>query len=138
MAEGLLRHFLKESGRNDFQVLSAGIGTPGGYGATPETIEVMKAEGIDVSGHIGQPVTHDLIHHADAIFCMEELHQDHILALAPDARPKVHLLKTFESKLKPADPNIPDPMGRPKEVYESSLMTIREAVERVTRWLEKQ
>ena len=138
MAHGLLRHMLAKKGRKEIQVLSAGVSTFGGLGATAETIEVMRREGVDVSGHISQPVTPELIRNADIIFCMEELHRESILDRVPEAGPKVHLLKTFQAKQPPPDPNIPDPIGRPKEVYESCLMTIKEAVERVEKWLEKQ
>ncbi|MBI3318882.1 MAG: hypothetical protein HYZ90_07090, partial [Candidatus Omnitrophica bacterium] len=55
MAQGFLQHLLQKAGRNDVQVLSAGVGTPGGMGATLETIEVMRREGIDVSSHVGRP-----------------------------------------------------------------------------------
>ncbi len=137
MAQGLLRKMLKEKGRNDVQILSAGVSTLGGLGATEETIEVMQREGVDVSGHISQPLTQDLVRHAEAVFCMEEFQRELILARSPDARKKVHLLRPFEHKEPMLDPNIPDPIGRPKEVYESCLMTVKEAVERVARWLER-
>ncbi len=138
MAEGLLRHMMEKKGRADIQILSAGVSTLGGHGATLETIEVMQQEGIDVSGHIGQPVTPDLIRRADAIFCMEEFHRDAILSLVPEAASKTHLLKTFQARGRVMDPNITDPIARPKEVYESCFMTIKEAVERVARWLTKE
>lgn len=137
MAQGLLKALLAKKGRNDVQVLSAGVGTPGGMGATTETIEVMKQEGIDVSGHIGQPLTKELIQHADLIFCMEEFHRDLILSENLEVEAKVHLLKLFQAPAKVLDPNVPDPIGRPKEVYESCLLTIQEAVERIARWVEK-
>lgn len=138
MAQGLLKHLLAKKGRLDVQVLSAGVSTFGGLGATPETIEVMKKEGVDVSGHIGQPITPELIRNADIIFCMEDLHRDALVSKVAEAESKIHLLKTFEAKQPPADPNIFDPIGKPKEVYESCLMTIKEAAERVAQWLEKQ
>jgi len=138
MAEGLLRHMMEKKGRTDVQVLSAGVSTLGRQGATVETIEVMRQEGIDVSGHASRPITPDLIRRADAIFCMEEFHRDAVLSLAPDAAPRTHLLKTFQTKRPVMDPNIADPIARPKEVYESCLMTIKEAVERVARWLTKE
>ncbi len=136
MAEGLLRSRLAKLGRTDVQVLSGGVGTPGGVGATLETVEVMQTEGIDVSSHIAQPVTPELIRNADLIFCMEELHRNWILSVAPEAKSKTHLLKEFMAQGAVADPNIPDPIGRPKEVYESCLLTIQEAVERLAHWLE--
>ncbi|MBI3333613.1 MAG: hypothetical protein HYZ93_05940 [Candidatus Omnitrophica bacterium] len=137
MAQGLLRHLLEKKGRTDVQVLSAGVGTAGGMGPTPETVEVMEREGIDVSGHIGQPLTPTLVARADALFCMEEFHREAILRQAPEAAGKVHLLREFQAKQPPVNPNIPDPIGLPKEIYESCFFTIQEAVGRVARWLEE-
>ncbi len=138
MAEGLLKHLLKQKGRNDFHVLSAGVSAMGGTGPSPETVDVMEKEGVDVSGHISQPVTLQLIRLADAIFCMEEFQRDILIAQAPETQEKVHLLKLFMNKQKILDPNIPDPIGRPKEVYESCLITIKDAVGRIGRWLIKE
>lgn len=138
MAEGLLRHMMEKKGRIDVQVSSAGVSTLGGQGATLETIEVMRQEGMDVSGHSSQPVTPDLIRRADLIFCMEGFHRDAVLSLVPEAASKVHLLKTFHLKRPVTDPNIADPIARPQEVYESCFMTIQEAVERLVGWLGKE
>lgn len=138
MAEGLLKHLVQLKNRSDVQVLSAGVSTMGGMGASPDTIDVMAREGIDVSSHISQPVTMDLIKHADAIFCMEEFHRDFILARVPEVEPKVHLLKLFQADREISDPNIPDPIGRPKEVYESCLMTIKDGIERVLAWIDSE
>ncbi len=138
MAQGLLSSLLKKKGRSDIQVLSAGVSTIGGMGPTPETVEVMNSMGVDVSRHIGQPVTPELIRHADIIFCMEEFHKEWILSGAPDAAPKTHLLKNFQASRSVKDADIPDPIGRPKEVYESCLMTIRDSMDRIVRWLEQE
>ena len=137
MAEGLLRHFLKQKGRPGTQVISAGTHTIPGMGPTQETIESMRAEGIDVTSHLSQPLTPELVQRADVIFCMEEFHQDQILAFHPEAAPKVHLLRTFRNPRPEPDPNIPDPIGRPAHVYEACLATVREGIERVLQWLEE-
>lgn len=138
MAEGLLKDLLEKQGRKDIQVLSAGVGTAGGLGPTLETMEVMQAQGIDVSRHVGQPVTPELIRSADLILCMEKFHWDWIIARAPEAGPKVHLLGLFQLEVPIPNADIPDPISRPKEVYESCLMAIEDGIHRVLRWLEKQ
>ncbi len=138
MAEGFLKQFLRQRGKADFHVLSAGVSAAGGSGPSPETVEVMQTEGIDVSGHISQPLTPQLVEHADMIFCMEEFQRDILLAQVPGAEEKTYLLKMFMNKRRSVDPNIPDPIGRPKEVYESCLMTIKDSVARVGRWLVKE
>lgn len=137
MAEGFLRHLLERRGRRDVQVLSAGISTLPGMPPTLETIEVMEEQGIDVSGHLSQQLSLDLIDHADAILCMEELHKQVVLDLAPEAGEKTFLLKAFENKACPPDLDIPDPIGRPKEVYQFCRMAIGDGVQRVADWLEK-
>lgn len=136
MAQGLLRDLLERKERTDVQVLSAGTNTLNGIGPTLETVEVMWDQGVDVSHHVGQQLTPELIRHADIIFCMEDFHRQQVLEAAPEAAPKTHLLKTFRNPVKIPDPNIPDPIGCAKKVYEMALLTIKEAVQRVGAWLE--
>ena len=129
-----MRHLLKKK-HSDIQVLSAGTNAMAGFGPTLETIEVMRRQGIDVSKHVAQPVTEHLIHHADLILCMEEIHRDDLLSRLPEAKGKVHLLRRFAKDSPEGNPNIniPDPIGRPGEVYETCFLMIREAVERVVK-----
>ena len=138
MAEGLLRDYLERQERTDVQVLSAGTNTMDGIGPTLETVEVMWEQGIDVSHHVGQQITPELVEKADAIFCMEAYHCETLLDGNPEAAPKVHLLKTFLNKVKVNDPDIPDPIGCSKKVYEMVMQTIKEGVGRVAAWLEKE
>ena len=136
MAEGLLRRIMEQRGRKDVQIMSAGTGALPGMGPTMETVQVMWPEGVDVSGHLSQQVTPDLVRHADAIFCMEENHREQILTVVPEAESKVHMLKTFENPM-PGDQDIPDPIGQPLTVYQHCAMVIKEAVKRVADWIEK-
>lgn len=136
MAEGLLRDCLERKEHTDAQVLSAGTNTMDGIGPTLETVEAMWSEGVDVSRHSGQQLTPELVRRADLILCMEEYHRDQVLQMDPEAEPKVHLLKTFHNPAKSFDPNIPDPIGCSKKVYEMVLQTIKDGVHRVLKWLE--
>lgn len=134
MAQGLLRQFLKGC-HPEIRVLSAGLGTVGGMGPTPETIEVMEAEGVDVSSHLSQPLTPDLVDKADLILVMDRFHLESIVRRQPEAKGKIFLLKEFQANELVDDPNIPDPIGQPLEVYEGCLAAIKEAVQRVVAWL---
>ena len=138
MAEGLLAHGLRMKERLGIQVISAGTHPVPGMGPTLETLEAMRGEGVDVSAHRSQRLTHDLVQRADAIFCMEEFHRDQILAVQPESGTKVHLLRTFRNTAPVPDPNIPDPIGQSRRVYESCLETIREGVQRIMEWLEEE
>ena len=136
MAEGLLRQLMERRGRKDIQVMSAGTGTLPGMGPTLETVEVMWLEGVDVSGHLSQQLTPDLIRHADAVFCLEDFHRDAVLALEPAAESKAYLLRNFEKEDPDDEENIPDPIGQPMSVYQHCAAVIKGAVKQVADWIE--
>lgn len=140
MAQWLLRKFLKERGCEDIEVLSAGIGTMPGMMASPNTIEVMKQEGIDVSAHRAQFVTEEMIKKADLILGMQPIHIETVLDMVPEAKDKARLLLEYAYESEegvdagaPTNLVVFDPIGKPKEVYESVLLTIKDAVERVVK-----
>ena len=133
MAEGLLRRLIKD--RRDTQVMSAGLGTLGGLGPTPETVEVMTREGIDVSKHLGRPVTVDLVERADLILAMDSSHRETLNQWFPKVSSKVFLLKEFQAPGPVKEPDISDPIGQSLDVYIQCLKTIKESVERVAKWL---
>jgi len=131
MAEALLKKKMKEKKRDDVEVLSAGLMMMGGLGATEATKEVLSREGIDVSSHISQGVTKELIKKSDFILVMEKLQERKILTLAPEAKNRLFLLKEF-AKMKDNQLDIADPVGRNLEFYEDTLNIIKEAVEKVS------
>jgi len=131
MAKGLLKKRL--SGR-EIQVMSAGVSALPGFRPTRETIDVMAREGVDVSGHLSQRLTPEMVQQADLILVMEHWHKDQVLRLAPSAKSKVFLLWEFADPTQQSDIEIPDPIAKPREVYEVCLKTIKECVEKaVTR-----
>ena len=138
MAEGLMRDWLERKERTDVQVLSAGTNTMDGIGPSLETIEVMWDRGVDVSHHVGQQLTPELLARADAVFCMEEYHKESILEMDPEAGAKTHLLRTFRNEAPVRDVGIPDPIGCNKKVYEMVLQQIKDGVDRVATWLEEE
>jgi tRNA threonylcarbamoyl adenosine modification protein (Sua5/YciO/YrdC/YwlC family) len=132
MAKGLLEKKLREQGRRDVEVLSRGIMMLSGLGASAETRELLRNEGIDVSSHHSQRVTIDTIKRSDIILVMEKLHETKILELAPEAKNRVFLLKEF-AKISDNNLDIADPIGRSVGFYENTFGTIKEAIERVSK-----
>jgi len=128
MAKALLEKKLREKNRTDVEVLSRGLMLLIGIGATEATKEVLKKEGIDVSSHISQRVTRDMLHRSDFILVMEKMHEEKILQLAPEVKNRVFLLKEF-AKINGTDLDIPDPVGKPLEFYEGTMGIIKEAIE---------
>lgn len=121
MAKGLMEKFVKDSGLSEKVIIdSAGTSTFAGIGAAPNTVSIMKDEGIDVSGHRGKNMNRDLIKKSDLVFVMERMHRDAILNIMPEAGEKVKLLKDSD--------DIPDPIGRPLEEYKKVFNIIKEEV----------
>jgi protein-tyrosine-phosphatase len=65
---------------------------------------------------------------------MEDLHEDKILALAPDAKNRLFLLKEF-ARINDSNLNIADPVGGSLEFYQDTFLTIKDAVERISKIL---
>ncbi len=131
MAEALLKKMMEEKRRNDVEVSSAGIMMLAGLGASQGTKDVLAKEGIDVSRHLSQKATKEMVRKSDLILVMERLHEDAILHLAPEVKNRVFLLKEF-AKINNGPLDISDPIGRPLDFYEKTLASIKEAVERVS------
>ena len=129
MAEYLLRERLGKK----VEVRSAGTFAVYGMPPSREAVEVMKEIGIDISSHISQPLTEELIEWADMIFVMEPSHRVDILAFNPSADTKVFFLKTFRRKNIPS--LIPDPMGRDIRFYRYVRDIIMLSIKRVERYV---
>jgi len=133
MAEGLLRKYLNDR-HCGIKVSSAGISTLPGMMASSGAIEVMRTEGIDISAHRARSVTQEMIREADLVLGMEPVHIEMVLNIVPGAKEKTHLLLEYAHGKEAAAKMslwVVDPIGKPKEVYESVLMTLKEAIEKL-------
>jgi len=138
MAEGLLKKYLKDIGKSGVEVHSAGIRALDGLSPTRETIEVMKDQGIDVSGYRSKNLSDEMIENADLILTMEDIHKNDVIDRMPEAVVKTHLLKEFgkaDIDVHPEGFDIPDPIGRPVKDYKSSVNMIKKEIERIARLL---
>ncbi len=140
MAQGLLQKRLKELEHRlsePIEVDSAGVFAIEGMSPSKETLKLLHQEGVDLSSHMARLLSDEMIRDAWLIFVMEQFQLIELLRRAPEAKGKVHLLKSYglPGASESNDPNIPDPIGRPLEFYEVCFATIREAVERVTKSL---
>lgn len=138
MAEGLLKKYLKELGKDDIEVHSAGIMPLGGLPPTEETIQTMKEEGVDVSGVRSHSLTDEMIRKADLILVMERLHKEEIIRRIMQAVSKTYLLKEFDNPEKTGrreNSDIPDPIGRPMKYYRYCISMIKKEIERIAKSL---
>jgi tRNA threonylcarbamoyl adenosine modification protein (Sua5/YciO/YrdC/YwlC family) len=129
MASALLEKKMKKEERADVEILSAGM-MASGMGATEETKELLRQEGMDLSGHRSQRVSKEMLDRSDIILVMERLHEQRLLQLAPEIKNRLFLLKEFAKINNNVD--IADPIGRPYEFYAQTLGIIKEAIERIS------
>lgn len=133
MAEYLLRKLVKD--RADIEVLSAGTGVYVRSGASLETIEVLKKEGMDARDHQSQSVTNTLLKKADLILVMTRQHRLQVLDKNPEIEKRVYLLKEFANvgRWEIDDMDIADPIGKSAHAYEECMWTIKEAIAKVAK-----
>jgi len=137
MASGILQQLLKRAGLETIQVESAGVFAVEGMSPTRETQRVLLGVGVDCSHHRAHPLTGEMVREADLILAMEQFQVEEIIRRFPSARDNVHLLKSYAATPRDGveNPNIPDPIGKPLEVYEGCFIEIRDAIERVAKSL---
>ena len=99
-------------------VASAGLAAMVGGRASPQAVDVMAAAGLDLRQHETQPLTEQLVQHADLILTMTRSHREAILVQWPDAAPRTTLLS-------PNDIDVCDPIGGPREEYQRCAEQIR-------------
>ena len=116
MAEGIAKKFYSDKG----VFLSAGLSvccpTPASENAVLAVKELYDA---DISSHISQGVTYDVLDEADIIFCVSKRHADIILNAFPD----------LESKIKYAREDISDPYMCDLEVYKACAKEIKNQID---------
>lgn len=134
MAEGLLKKYLKEEGREHIKVSSAGVHAVDGNPPTAETIEVMKELDVDVSVLRSRLITDKLINDSDLILVMASDHAEDIIKRVPEAAGKVHLLRQYGLDTDTStceDLDIPDPIWQQINYYKNVRDVIAEETKRI-------
>lgn len=131
MAEYLLKKLL--GFRNDVRVVSAGTGVYISMGASAETIEVLRREGIDASLHQSQSITETMLKKSDLILVMTQMHRQQVLEKIPEIENRVYLLREFTNvpRRVGSDFDVPDPIGRSSQAYEECLWMVKEAIGKI-------
>jgi protein-tyrosine phosphatase len=130
MAEGIFRKYLAEKlrcnvdelGMIGYKVDSAGIMGSAGFPASAGAVRACAAMGIDIGAHRNKGLSRELIEGSDFMFAMEQLHQDRIVALEPEAANRCLLLA--------GNTGIPDPIGHSQRFYNSCAKLIEKAVKK--------
>lgn len=119
MAEGLLKKLLAKKGIKNIKVISAGVSALPGISPTRETIEILQKESIDVSDYKTKVLTEEMLKTADLIFVMQEYHKDVISRRVAEAKKRTFVL------------DVPDPIGRPLNIYQDYFELIKKEMPKV-------
>ena len=92
LAAGLLRASLKESGRTDLAVRSAGLQAEPGAPQPEHTVRIAEERGVDLSRHRPVGVTEDLVSGASLVLTMTETQRAAIMRMSPTATARTFTL----------------------------------------------
>lgn len=151
MAEGFFNDAVRKDSAlaESFISFSAGIMAMDGDNASNNAIQAMKVDwGIDISSHKAKSIKYEYIKNAYLILTMTQAHKDAILQLFPEISSKVYTLKQYAAESidgkKPKNQlfknydfdfnydfniDIPDPYGKPLELYKYCAQDIKKAVD---------
>src|SRR5438309_9613039 len=135
MAEGLFRQMI--GNRKDITTASAGVHAVRGQAPSVFAVQVLKDEGVDISGIRSQPLTATLVDRATHIFAMTGAHLESIHMLFPQASEQAFLLREFEEPGTTVWRDVPDPIGLGRDVYEDCARTIKNALPSVLAFVEQ-
>ncbi len=131
MAEGFLKKMAREN-RLPLEVQSAGLAAFAGVPPTSEAVQACRERGIDISGHLSQPLSKALALESDLILTMTVRHKEMIAKKMPELGPKVSLFSEFAGA---GVKDVEDPVGQPLEVYRQVLSQMEDYLQRaMDRW----
>ena len=99
-----------EVGEHGLMIMSAGLSAMMGARPSPEAVDVMAKMGLQLADHESQPLTAQLVRHADVIWTMTRSHRQAIVAQWPQASARIQVLAPDQS-------DVSDPIGGPIENY---------------------
>ena len=133
MAEALLRGGLPEGWEGRVEVSSAGIYAAVPSPATELAVEVMREIGLEIDGHESRQVTPEMIGSADLVVAMTEAHAGHVANMVPGAQERTLVLGSLDEER--ADPDVRDPIGGGRRIYEETRDELAGLTERLVAFI---
>jgi protein-tyrosine phosphatase len=99
-------------------VMSAGTSAMMGNRAAAEAVKVLSKRGMNLAEHESQPLTSQLVRHADVIWAMTRSHRQAIVSQWPEAASRTALLMRDQG-------DISDPIGGTEDQYERCADQLR-------------
>ncbi len=132
IAQALLQRRLDmlaaDSGRTEYRIESAGLLSGDGYPASPEAVEVMREEGIDIRGHRSIGLKEKHIKKANLVLTMTTRHRDYLRELYPE---KSDITYTICEIAEDLSGEVLDPYGLGLEAYRACLAQLKLLVDKL-------
>jgi protein-tyrosine-phosphatase len=103
-----------------WRVESAGTWTDGNRKPVARAVKVMQSRGFDISRHRSRVVNRELLESFNLILTMERNHKEALQIEFPQCATRVYLLSEMCDQVK----DVPDPIGKPVEIYETAIAAI--------------
>lgn len=135
MAAGLLQHALAAQPEplRSLKVESAGVAARRGERVSENSVIALKKVGIDISQHVSQPLTQELLDRSKVVICMTESHRAMIQLQATPPPKHLYLFREFMPQK--GDKEVPDPFGGPLRIYELCRDEMVEAIPSLVEFL---
>lgn len=124
LASARLQCAEEELRSHDLDVLSAGVAAADSAPASPEAIQVLSERGIELSSHLSQQVTEEMLAHSDFVFAMTRGHLDILQNARPDLADKIRTLRSDGR-------GISDPIGGGIDEYRDCANEITSCLEEI-------
>ena len=133
MAEAIFRHLAssrlgcEESELRSFGVdaFSAGIAAGSNLPASIEAVELLRERGIDLSQHLSQQITTEMLSESDHVFAMTNSHLEALTNARPDLSGRLQLV-TQNGR------DVSDPIGCGPDIYRDCADQLTEAITQIT------
>ena len=131
MAAEYLRHRAARSGLSHLVVESAGLLGIDGAPASAEAVEVLREDGLDLSGHRSRGISPSDLRTADIVIAMSFDHLDALATLFPDGPAPRYLIRAFEARAQPQGGalELEDPIGKDRDAYRESYRCIKTCID---------
>ncbi len=104
--------------------MSAGIAAGDSFPASPEAIELLRIRGIDLSQHLSQQLTNEMLSESDLIYVMTDGHLAALHTARPDIAGRVHLIRRDGG-------SVSDPLGGGADCYLACADELTTAIQQI-------
>ena len=123
MAMAIFRKLVQD-GHEEWEVASAGIWAIEGMPATSKAQTLLLSKGLDISDHMSQPVSQELIDRFDLILTMEKNQKEVLTVEFPRKAKRIYLLSEMIGLVY----DVPDPIGKSLEDFQKTYREIEQTL----------